>query len=118
MGLHVGGRVCWGLLLSRVWLGVLSLVCGLLVVLAGRPSDAFAASWAPGVEVGLPANAGSTPGVFLNSVSCPLAGDCSAVGGYTDSAGHRQGLLLTETGGTWTRGVEATLPVNAGSNPN
>src|SRR5207245_2786970 len=53
----------------------------------------------------------------LRSVSCASAGSCSAVGGYTDGSGHEQGLLLTEAAGTWATGVEATLPLNAGSNP-
>src|SRR5207248_10901914 len=76
-----------------------------------------AGTWATGVEATLPANAGSIPAVVLSSVSCAAAGNCSAVGYYNDSSGHRQGLLLTETAGTWATGVEATLPANAGSIP-
>src|SRR5207244_10150416 len=59
----------------------------------------------------------SSPRVNLGSVSWASAGNCSAVGGYTDGSGHEQGLLLTEAAGTWATGVEATLPLNAGSNP-
>src|SRR5207248_1599651 len=44
--------------------------------------------------------------------------NCSAVGTYTDSSGAGQGLLLTETGGTWTQAVEAVPPANAAPNPN
>src|SRR5439155_8562985 len=54
-----------------------------------------AGTWATGVEASLPANAGSDPNVALSSVSCASAGNCSAVGSYTDSSGHRQGLLLS-----------------------
>src|SRR5207248_905451 len=75
-------------------------------------------TWAGGVEAVLPANAGSNPDVGLASVSCASAGNCGAVGRYSDSAGNTQGLLLTETAGTWATGVEAGLPGNAGSNPN
>src|SRR5439155_18118782 len=74
-----------------------------------------AGAWATGVEASPPANAGSSPSVVLNSVSCASVGNCSAVGFYNDSSGHRQGLLLTETAGTWATGVEASLPANAAS---
>src|SRR5437764_987325 len=97
---------------------VLPLVCGVLLAFAVQASEAFAASWAPGLEAGLPANAGSIPAAYLNSVSCPAAGNCSAVGTYEDGSGHVQGLLLNETAGTWATGVEASLPANAASIPN
>ena len=42
----------------------------------------------------MPANAGSIPGVLLNSVSCASAGNCSAIGTYNDSSNHTQGLLI------------------------
>ena len=87
------------------------------LALALQSSQALAASWASGVEAPLPANAGSTPFVNLRSVSCASAGNCSAVGYYNDSSGHRHGLLLTETAGMWTRGLEPGLPANAGANP-
>lgn len=67
-------------------------------------------SWAPAVEAALPANASSSPLVGLRSVSCALAGNCTAVGSYTDVLGNTQGLLLTETAGSWAAGVEATPP--------
>lgn len=74
------------------------------------------ASWAIGVEAALPANAASTSqNVSINSVSCPSVGNCSAVGTYLDSSGNTQGLLLTETAGSWATGVEAALPANAAS---
>ena len=89
----------------------------MLLALAAQSSEAFAASWAPGLEAGLPANAASTPIAYLNSVSCASAGNCSAVGYYYDGSVSQQGLLLTETAGTWATGVEASPPANAGSNP-
>lgn len=73
-----------------------------------------AGKWATGVEAGLPANASTTdPVAGLSSVSCASAGSCSSVGLYVDSSGGAQGLLLTETAGTWGTGVEAALPANA-----
>src|SRR5439155_829835 len=77
-----------------------------------------AGTWAAGVDAVLPANAGSNPNVVLNAVSCASAGNCTAGGDYTDTSGFRRGLVLTETAGTWATGVEASLPGNAGSNPN
>ena len=74
-------------------------------------------AWAPGIEATLPAGAAASPVVSLGSVSCPLAGNCSAVGSYIDSAGHRQAVLLTESAGTWVAGLEATLPAGAATDP-
>ena len=99
-------------------LGVVSLACGgALLASAAEPSEALAASWSTGVEASLPAGAGSSPDVEIPSVSCASAGNCSAVGNYYDSSGNRQGLLLSESGGTWSAGVKATLPAGAGSDP-
>jgi hypothetical protein len=70
-------------------------------------------NWAPGLEVQPPANAATPPQAFIGEVSCPSVGNCSADGRYTDTSGNEEGMLLTETGGTWSPGVEATLPANA-----
>src|SRR5262249_53718214 len=54
-------------------------------------------TWATGVEAQLPSNAGGTRQlVGLDSVSCPSAGKCNAVGSYLDSStgGSQEGLLL------------------------
>src|SRR5439155_24465831 len=69
-----------------------------------------AGTWAAGAEAALPAGAATDPGVSLGSVSCPSAGNCSAVGNYADGAGHLQGVLLSESAGAWAAGVEAALP--------
>src|SRR5205085_6397070 len=66
----------------------------------------------------LPADHYSNPSSVLQSVSCASAGECSAVGYYFDSSGNQQGVLLSESGGTWGAGVKPTLPADAGSNPN
>jgi Divergent InlB B-repeat domain/PASTA domain len=79
---------------------------GLLLTEAGG-------QWSVGVEAVLPANAATAnPEVRVNSVSCSPAGNCTGVGSYFDSSGNMQGLLLTETEGTWATGVEAPLPAN------
>jgi len=69
-----------------------------------------AGTWATGVEASLPSDA---LGGTVYAVSCASAGNCTAVGSYVDGSGNHQGLLLTETAGTWTRGVKAVLPSNA-----
>lgn len=63
----------------------------------------------------LPPNAatGAQQNAFVNSVSCPSEGSCSAVGRYQDSSGNQEGLLVTERAGVWAAGVEAVLPANA-----
>jgi hypothetical protein len=73
--------------------------------------------WAAGIEPPLPANAGTNPSASVYRVSCASAGNCTAVGGYTDGSGHSRALLLTETSGTWATGVEASLPANANTSP-
>ena len=67
--------------------------------------------WGSAAEVTPPANAASIG--HLSYVSCSSAGNCTAAGGYKDSSGRYQGQLVTETGGTWGTGVEASLPTNA-----
>src|SRR5436305_8015324 len=96
---------------------VFAVVGVVVVVLAALSPAAHATSWAPGVKATLPTNAASSPGVFLASVSCRSAGNCSAVGTYIDASLHFQGLLLTESGGAWAPGVEVTLPANSGPDP-
>src|SRR5215468_8947918 len=83
---------------------------------ATAPANA-AATTLTAAEAVLPAKAGSNPRVFMNSVSCASGGNCTAAGAYDDSSRHQQGLLLTQTAGTWTRGIKPPLPASAGSNP-
>lgn len=71
--------------------------------------------WAPAIEPKLPANTATAPNSVLSSVSCPAVGSCSAVGSYLDSSSRSDGLLLSQTGGTWATGVKATVPANANS---
>ena len=75
--------------------------------------------WSTATEAILPTNAGGDPAVKLTGVSCASAGNCTAIGSYMDSAGHTQGLGLTETSGTWARGVELIHPafVNVAADP-
>jgi hypothetical protein len=76
-----------------------------------------AGTWGAGVASSLPADASTpNPQGGLGSVSCAAAGDCTAGGGYTSTAiPGQEGLLLDESGGTWSSGITAPLPANAGS---
>lgn len=78
-------------------------------------------TWSAGVQATLPANAGMDQvGVYLGlghgPVSCASMGNCTAAGTYPETSGTVQGLLLTETSGTWSPGVQTTLPANASAN--
>ncbi len=117
-GAKARSRARGGVRRLRVLCGRAALACGVLLMLAALPPDALASTnWPTGVEASLPANAGKNPNAGLDSVSCASAGNCSAVGSYTDSSGHSQGLLLTETSGRWATGVEALWPANARTQP-
>ena len=64
-----------------------------------------AGRWSHPIAAQLPFNADAVnPDVSLTSVSCASVGNCTAVGSYLDVNGLTQGLLLTETGGTWATG--------------
>jgi len=58
-------------------------------------------SWGTAKEV--PGTAALNKGTFaeISSVSCAAAGDCSAAGYYTDSSGHYQPFVASQSGGTW-----------------
>ncbi|MGH3153243.1 MAG: serine/threonine-protein kinase, partial [Streptosporangiaceae bacterium] len=76
-------------------------------------------SWTA-TEAPLPANASApadpdTAPVNLYSVACASTSHCTAVGLYTDSSGHQQGLLLTGSGSSWTA-TEAPLPAGTDLN--
>ena len=80
----------------RVLSGLAPVACGVLLMLAALPSEALASTnWATGVEASLPANARTNPEHLMDlRVSCASAGDCTAVGTYVDSSGHRTGCAV------------------------
>ena len=75
------------------------------------PGGAWQAS-----ELTLPPNANPGAGaqtVDLNSLACPSAGNCVAVGHYKDTAGSVQAMVATQSaGGAWQASA-LTLPANA-----
>ncbi|HXQ44620.1 MAG TPA: hypothetical protein VN816_08275 [Acidimicrobiales bacterium] len=70
---------------------------GLIESLAG---GTWTATTAP--TSGLSPSAATSPQLNLGGVSCPVAGSCVAVGGYSDTSGNRDVLTETLSGGTWT----------------
>jgi hypothetical protein len=54
----------------------------------------------------------------VTAVSCASAGDCGAVGGYTDGSGHAQAFVASEMNGTWRTAEEVPglAALNAGGN--
>jgi len=82
--------------------------------------DESGGHWAQGAEAQLPADAsalgdlenGPSPFFGFTGLSCPSAGNCTAVGGYEDKTGAEEGLLLTERSGVWSHGIKAPLPRN------
>jgi hypothetical protein len=88
-----------------------------------------AGDWGSGAAAQLPADAndkgqsersGTAPFFGFTGLSCPSAGNCTAVGGYWGHVDVEQGLILTERNGTWSRGLKAPLPPHAvpNSEPN
>lgn len=49
----------------------------------------------------------------LAAVTCPAVTTCVAIGDYTDTSQQTRGLLLTQSGGSWTTS-ELPAPANAG----
>jgi hypothetical protein len=49
----------------------------------------------------------------LDSVACTGAGDCIAVGSYSESTRSNQAMLAAETNGAWSQASELTLPTGA-----
>src|SRR5215831_7758020 len=89
--------------------GAAAVWCAAPLLVTAAPAAravARAGTWGTAIEVlGLGAlNQGGR--AQLNSVSCGAAGNCAAVGSYTDGAGHAQALLVSETAGKWRSAVE------------
>ncbi len=76
------------------------------------------------LQAALPANAdsASNPDAQLTSVWCASSGNCSVVGDYADTNSNQQGMMLTETNGSFAQATELSLPTDAdqpsvGANP-
>ncbi len=72
--------------------------------------------WGKAIAVPGAARLNTDGSAEVTSVSCPAAGDCAAVGYYTDGRGRRQGFLVSETAGRWGKAIEVpgTAKLNTG----
>ena len=59
-----------------------------------------------------PGPTNADPFTTLNQVACPAVGECVAVGSYLDATAVTRGLVLTQSGSTWTSATLAP-PANA-----
>ncbi|HTX00494.1 MAG TPA: hypothetical protein VMD59_17070 [Acidimicrobiales bacterium] len=64
----------------------------------------------------LPSGASSDPEDIVDAVSCPTAASCLAVGSYVDTSSNNQGVLLSESAGSWSA-TKAPLPSGASGTP-
>ncbi len=87
--------------------------------------DETGGTWAGARGLQLPAGAattvdsragGASPFLGFSGLSCPAAGNCTAVGGYVDKHSDFQGAIFTERAGTWSKAIRAPLPASAGHN--
>jgi len=56
---------------------------------------------------------GGSPFMGFSGLSCPSAGNCTAVGGYVDNHSDFQGAIFEERAGTWSQGIKAPVPAGA-----
>lgn len=85
---------------------------------AATVSIAIAGTWAA-VEAPLPAGATVSqtgPGVSVESLDCPAAGECVALEDYQDPSGDAHSVLLTGSGTSW-KALQAPLPPDAAVTP-
>ncbi len=73
-------------------------------------------TWAAPVKGTIP-DAQLNPSVAMSSVSCASAGNCSAVGTYLHRSNAPQGVVFTQTAGTWAAGAPTTPPADAAVEP-
>jgi hypothetical protein len=70
--------------------------------------------WQPASAGIVPSSTASPVQSFVNSISCPAAGTCVAVGQYyADSANPEQPLIAIEEHGSWVRAFSPAMPANA-----
>jgi hypothetical protein len=74
--------------------------------------------WAQAFTPRLPANASSPVSAQLAAVTCTRDGSCAAVGGYQDSSGNAQSMVVAKPpAGPWRQATEIASPPNAAGNP-
>lgn len=95
------------------------LVVPLSLLCLSLPAAAINAApqWHAAKVASLPTGATGLPNGFLPALSCSSAGNCSAGGAYSDSAGNVEGLVLNEVKGVWRAPVRLLPPLGADKDP-
>jgi hypothetical protein len=75
------------------------------------------ATWTRGLTVALPGNANAYPGADVSEVACVSAGNCTALGVYTNVTGQNEGFTVTELNGLWQGALAMDMPSDAATNP-
>ncbi len=72
-------------------------------------------SWGqPAAQVALPPDASlGSQSADLQAIACSSAGNCQAVGSYTNATGGTEPMVATEAGGTWAQAVGIPAAGNA-----
>jgi hypothetical protein len=74
--------------------------------------------WARAFTPRLPASASSPVSAQLAAVTCTRDGSCAAVGGYQDSSGNAQAMVVAKPpAGPWRQATGIASPPNAAGNP-
>ncbi len=78
-------------------------------------ADEVGGMWGDAIEVPGTAGLNVGNGAQVESVSCASAGNCTAVGSYTDGSNDRQAFVADEAGGMWGDAIEVpgTSTLNA-----
>jgi len=73
-------------------------------------------TWSNAEELPGTATLNTSASAFINSVSCPSAGNCTTGGSYEDSSEHNQAFVADEVNGTWGSAQElsGSATLNAG----
>ncbi len=74
-------------------------------------------AWHDALTLVLPGDASAYPSAALSEVTCVSPGNCTAIGTYTNVAGDSEGLIASETHGTWARALAMVMPSGAAANP-
>jgi hypothetical protein len=79
-------------------------------------ADETNGTWGDAREIPGSAALNAGGGAYVTSVSCASAGNCAAIGNYTDSSGLGQVFVADETGGTWgdAEEIPGTAELNTG----
>jgi Bacterial Ig domain len=96
-------------------LAVLAAVVCISVAWAGGTAQAQSLGQATLVKA--PAGAPADPNAVLNAIACPAAGECVAVGQYTDSKGIKQAMVVDQADGTWAQAEMIASPAEPKAGP-